>query len=350
MNRLFLSGSCLCAVLQGALSSALAWDYEAHRLVNQLALSSLPTNFPALVRVPVAQERIAFLSGEPDRWRNVQDLPLRHYNGPDHYIDVEELAVYGLKPELLPVFRYDFVAQLALIRREHPEKFASIDAGRNEDHTRELVGLLPWTIAEHYSKLKSAFACLKTFQEEGGTPEEIANAEANVIYVMGVMGHYVGDAAQPLHTTIHHHGWAGENPHQYSTNSRIHSWIDGGYLARVGAPKFDEMRARLRAAQGVRLSGRAAKPEEIFQVSTLFILEQNQMVEPLFQMEKDGKFSGNGEAGREGKAFLETQLVKAGQLLGDVWFSAWEQAPPDTFLKNQLARRKKGPPARPELN
>ena len=70
---------------------ALAWDYEGHRLVNQLALASLPTNFPAFVRVPVAAERIAFLAGEPDRWRNVQDLPLRHSNGPDHYLDLEQL-------------------------------------------------------------------------------------------------------------------------------------------------------------------------------------------------------------------------------------------------------------------
>src|SRR5256885_14992157 len=78
--------------------SALAWDYEGHRIVNQLALASLPTNFPSFVRAPEAAERVAFLAGEADRWRNTQDLPLKHVNGPDHYIDVEELAVYGLNP------------------------------------------------------------------------------------------------------------------------------------------------------------------------------------------------------------------------------------------------------------
>ncbi len=316
-----------------------AWDYEGHRAVAQLALSSLPTNFPAFALAPAAQERVAFLAGEADRWRNMQDLPLRHCNGPDHYIDVEDLATYELKPEMLPVFRYDFVGMLAVYRKAHPDKFPEIEAARNEDHTRGLVGLLPWSIAETYAKLKSGFSYLKTFQEHGGTAEEITNAQENIIYVMGVMSHYSGDAAQPLHTTIHHHGWGGDNPHSYSTSTRIHSWIDGGYFSKVGGADLKEMRGKMRPAQLVALDGRPAKPEEMFQAAMLFILEQNKQVEPLYQMDKDGKLSGQGEAGLQGKAFLQGQLVKAGQLLGDLWFSAWQQAPPDTFLARELAKR-----------
>src|SRR5712691_4973105 len=134
------------ALIHFAALSALGWDYEGHRLVNQLALASLPTNFPGFVRTPEAAERIAFLSGEPDRWRNTPDLPLKHFNGPDHYIDLEQLSLYGLKPESLPVFRYDFIAQLAVVRRAHPEAFRELEASGNEDHTRELVGFLPWAI------------------------------------------------------------------------------------------------------------------------------------------------------------------------------------------------------------
>src|SRR5881394_124572 len=85
---------------------ASAWDYEGHRLVNQLALAALPTNFPAFVKEPAATERIIFLSGEPDRWRNTTDLTLKHLNNPDHYLDFEDVAACGLKPETLPPFRY----------------------------------------------------------------------------------------------------------------------------------------------------------------------------------------------------------------------------------------------------
>ena len=40
----------------GALGCAQAWDYEGHRLVNQLALASLPTNYPAFVRLPAPSD------------------------------------------------------------------------------------------------------------------------------------------------------------------------------------------------------------------------------------------------------------------------------------------------------
>jgi hypothetical protein len=33
-------------------------------------------------------------------------------------------------------------------------------------------------------------------------------------------------------------------------------------------------------------------------------------------------------------------LLKSGELLGDLWFSAWQQAPADKYLKQQLAHRK----------
>lgn len=346
-RKLFLRAGVL-AFVQLGICGAPGWDYEGHRLVNQLALASLPANFPGFVKAGGAAERVAFLSGEPDRWRNSQDLPLRHCNGPDHYIDLEELAVYGLKPEVLPVFRYDFEEQLALIRNRQPERFPKPDPQLDQDHTRELVGLLPWAIAENYSKLKSCFSYLKAFEADGGTPEEIANAQADIIYVMGVMGHYVGDASQPLHTTIHHHGWVGDNPQHYTTSRGFHNWIDGGFFAKIGGANFKAMQRKLRPARIVVIDGRTAKPEEMFQAAMAFIIEQNKLVEPLYQLEKEGKLSGEGEAGRQGEAFLEGQLVRSGQLLGDIWYSAWQQAPPDTYLMNALQRRQPASPGTAE--
>src|SRR5512142_1999394 len=126
MKRLFvlITGGLLAFQLWAP--RAQAWDYEGHRLVNQLALASLPTNFPAFVRAPAAAERIAFLAGEPDRWRNVarEELPLSNCTGPEHYIDVEQLADYGLEAQMLPVMRGDFVGELAVFRKAHPDKFA----------------------------------------------------------------------------------------------------------------------------------------------------------------------------------------------------------------------------------
>jgi hypothetical protein len=320
--------------------TAFGWDYEGHRIVNQLALASLPTNFPSFVRTPEAAERIAFLAGEADRWRNSPDLSLQHSQEPEHFIDIEELAQYSLKPEALPILRYDFISELAAFRKTHPESFPAADSAGDPAHKHGWIGLLPWVITENYGKLKSEFSYLKAFEQEGGTPEEIANAQANVIYTMGVMGHHVGDASQPLHTTIHHHGWKGDNPHHYSTRESIHGWIDGGYFRKIGGANLREMQSRLRAAQVVSINGRTAKPEETFQATMNFILEQYKLVEPLYQLDQQGKLSGEGELGLQGRAFLEGQLMKSGQFLGDIWYSAWQQTPPDTYLKAQLARRK----------
>jgi hypothetical protein len=327
-------------VLLIGLHSAFAWDYEGHRVVNELALASLPTNFPGFVRTQEASERIAFLAGEPDRWRNTPDLSLQHSQEPEHFIDVEELAQFGLRPETLPIFRYDFISELAAFRKTHPENSSAAETGSDPAHKYSWVGLLPWVITENYGKLKSEFSYLKAFEQDGGTAEEIANAQANIIYTMGVMGHHVGDASQPLHTTIHHHGWKGENPHHYSTRESFHAWIDGGYFRKIGGANLKAMQSKLRPAQLVSINGRSAKPEETFQAVMTFILEQHKQLEPLYQLDLEGKLSGEGEIGMQGRAFLEGQLMKSGQLLGDIWYSAWQQAPPDTFLKSQLARRK----------
>jgi len=284
---------------------AVAWDYEGHRVVNQLALVALPSDFPAFVETSEARERIMFLSGEPDRWRNrSDDLPLAHFNGPDHYFDLEELEEYGLKPEALPVFRYDFTAQLALARAAHPQRFPAIDPAKNKDHTRELVGFAPWAIAEYCGKLKSGFSYLKAFQDCSGTAEEVANAQQNVIYIMGVMGHYVGDCAQPLHVTKHHHGWVGKNPNGYTTNSGIHSWIDGGFFRMTGGVEAEPLIGKIRPA---KIVGDPTKPEDLFRQIMVYLLETQKFVEPLYRLEKEGKFTPEYAGSAKGREFLEAR-------------------------------------------
>src|ERR1700690_4485224 len=105
MHRKFLTVTVVLGVLT---LNAGAWDYEGHRAINELALASLPADFGGFTLTPAMKTRIGFLAGEADRWRNVGDLPLKHVNGPDLYIDLEDLKVYGLTPEALPLMRYDF--------------------------------------------------------------------------------------------------------------------------------------------------------------------------------------------------------------------------------------------------
>ena len=332
--------------LTASVFKAAAWDYEGHHAVNELALAALPTNFPAFILEPATRDRIAFLAGEADRWRNVtdlktgRDLALGHVSGPDHYIDLEDLKDYDVKPEALPPLRYDFVALIAKARAAHPESFAPIDPSKDSDHTRELSGFLPWAITENFEKLQSGFAALAAFEKSGGTPAEIANAKADIVYVMGVMGHFVGDASQPLHTTKHHHGWVTNavagNPNHYTTSFKFHSWIDGGFFGKTGGIDVKKLSAKIHTAEKIP---RAEQQNGIFNNAIQFIVEANKLVEPLYILDRDGKLSNKENRGAEGRAFLEAQLVKSGQLLGDIWFTAWATAPEDTFLEKQLETR-----------
>lgn len=317
-----------------------AWDYEAHRFINQTALHSLPADFPKFTTATAVRERIAFLGGEPDRWRNTPGMALRHANHPDHFLDVEDLASHGLTPATASPFRYEFAVQLAMARAAHPTNVPAVDPARDPDHTRVLAGFLPWTLTEYYDKLKSQFSYLAAYQELG-TPDEIRNAEENIAYVMGVMGHFAGDATQPLHTTKHYNGWVGENPRGFTTNRSFHSWIDGGFLRAAGF-NTNEVLARVRPARLLWTDDGARGRTNIFPDMMAYVVENHKQLEPLYQLDKDRGLSPRGEKAGEGRAFLTDRLLQAGQMLGDLWYSAWRQAPPDTFLLRELAKRKNG--------
>ncbi|HEY1717139.1 MAG TPA: hypothetical protein VGH42_02445 [Verrucomicrobiae bacterium] len=336
MKKKLLTLLAVGAATSFGIFNASAWDYEGHHAVNELALASLPKDF-GIQLTPALKGRIAFLAGEPDRWRNIGDLPLKHFNGPDHYIDLEDLKLYGLTPETLPIMRYDFVADIALARAAHPGKFPAIDPDKDADHTRELDGFLPWAITENYEKLKSDFAVLKALQQYGGTPEEIANAQADIVYVMGVLGHYVGDGSQPLHTSKYFNGWdPNDNPKGYTTRTTFHAWIDGGYFRKTGGIKVDELAGKIQPATRIP---NADDPGAFFRQVVAYLVGQNKYVEPLYEMDKNGQLTGVGDKGMEALPFLDGQLVKAGQMLGNIWLTAWLETPEDTYLEKQLQQR-----------
>jgi hypothetical protein len=312
-------------------------------MVNQLALDSLPADFPAWVHEPATAERIAFLAGEPDRWRNSTHEFLLGDNGMDHYIDMEQLADAGIDLSTLTPFRYEFAAEFAAGRAAHPDKFPAVDPAKDKDHSREWPGFLPWTIAEYYAKLQSQFSYLKTF-ERYGAPDEIANAKANIIYVMGVMGHFVGDGSQPLHATVHHHGWVGPNPEGYSTKYSIHAWIDGGFIAKAGITTA-EIAPKVIPASPLDLTPRADGRDTIFVDIVSYLQATEAQVEPLYRLDKDHKLADGGPGSAEGRAFIDDRLLAGGEMLGSIWLTAWRQAAPDTYLQATLIKRQAAHPA-----
>jgi len=317
-----------------------AWDYEGHRIVNQLALASLPKDFPAFVHAVGNAERIAFLAGEGDRWRNVPDLYLKQSGGSwcDHFCDLEYLPEAGINLDTITSFRYDFIVQFAAGRAANAKNFKPIDPARNLDHTAEWPGFAPWAITEYFGRLRSGFSYLKVF-EELGTPDEIMNAQANILYVMGAMGHYVGDLAQPLHTTKNFNGWVSENPNGYTTGKWIHSWVDG--IALRTTTTAASLAPRIKPAEPFPLAARPDGRDPMFVAVFDYLRTQHKQVEPLYQLEKSGKLGGQNDApvSDEARAFFESRFLEGGQMLGAIWLTAWRGAAPDTYLRGALIKR-----------
>ena len=57
--------------------------------------------------------------------------------------------------------------------------------------------------------------------------EDTKPVEAEIIFLAGWLGHYVGDGAQPLlHSSYRYNGWLDDNPNGYTTEKHIHSQFE----------------------------------------------------------------------------------------------------------------------------
>ncbi|MBI2364803.1 MAG: hypothetical protein HYV01_07345 [Deltaproteobacteria bacterium] len=65
--------------------------------------------------------------------------------------------------------------------------------------------------------------------------------EFNILYYAGVLGHYVGDGSQPLHTTSHHHGRIGGNPKDYAMDEGLHRRFEVEFVRNIKAEDLQEL-------------------------------------------------------------------------------------------------------------
>lgn len=87
----------LCASFALA-PAAHSWGNEGHRLINRLAISTLPSDVPAFLRSEAAIEEIEYLGPEPDRWRSPAEPELSAAQAPEHFIDLEPADALGPLP------------------------------------------------------------------------------------------------------------------------------------------------------------------------------------------------------------------------------------------------------------
>jgi hypothetical protein len=284
----------LLAILLTAFApSLLAWGEAGHYITNDAATYGLPNDMPSFFYQ--AFPDLVYLAYDPDRWRSGGES-LEAANAPDHFLDYE--YVEGLK---LPRDRYRFIALLG-----------SSGTMRRYGIYNSTTGFLPWRIAELSERLTVLW---RNWRAAPPTSQERRFIERDIVTVAGILGHFVGDSAQPLHATYNYNGWVLPNPNGYAVDCDVHARFETNFVSRA-----------LTTADVVPKLAPPVLRTDYFTTAVDFIKETNSQVEPLYRLDAKGAFGYFGPISPEGKAFTVDRLAAGASLLRDIWWSAWQNS------------------------
>ena len=301
MKRLGL----LAVLLLGAAATeASAWGATGHRVIGEGAVQALPAELPAFVRSPDAAAQIGELAREPDRSRGAGRIH-DHQRDAAHFVDVDDSGrILGGPPlTALPPTRLDFQKALAA-------------AGTDEIK----AGYLPYAIVDGWQQLVKDFTywrILNAAEQRATDPgrrawlaEDRRRREALIINNLGVWAHYVGDASQPHHLSVHYNGW-GEfpNPRGY-TQEKVHGPFEGAFV-RANLTEA----AVARALPAYRPCGTAIEACTVTYLQSTYA-----KVIPYFELEKAGGFR---EGDLRGRAFAAERVTAGAAALRDLTVDAW---------------------------
>jgi hypothetical protein len=274
---------------------ARAWGDKGHEMSALVAAHSLPHDMPAFFRR--ADVELAALCPEPDHWRDGKTSPaLKGLTDHDHTFRLED-ATLPLPPD-----RFAFVA-------------AELGKPRAEGGTQAIADLrfAPYAIAERAELLTVSFAQWRRAPER--TPAEKRRKrqiEQNIIFIAGTLGHFVTDAAMPLHTSIHIDGWSPllANPHGYRSNN-VHAAFEQAYVDRA-----------ITERDFAPLVGPVRPLGPWLDAAVAHIQESHAQVERLLALDLANPFGGGHEP-VEAKAFVSEALAHGAAALRDFWYAAW---------------------------
>jgi hypothetical protein len=267
------------------------WGAHGHQISGRAAALKLPAEMPKFFRRAVDQ--LSYLNPEPDRWRDRAeadlDPALSTGTFPDHFIDLEMVPEAALAaPD-----RYTFAAEM-------------IKAGRKPAE----AGFSPYRMLELFQRLRVEFRLWRA-EKDGNKRRWI---EQRIIDDAGILGHYVTDAANPHHTTIHHNGWIGDNPKGYTVVTRergFHYRFEGEYT-----------QTHMQLPDVLPLIGPVRVIEQPRQEIWAFIRSSHAKVEELYELDKKEPF-GEMTKSPEHKRFTAARLAAGAQMLRDLWWTAW---------------------------
>jgi hypothetical protein len=272
-------------------SLLMAWGTWGHQRVNRAAVLALPASMRTFF-----YNHIDFVVTEaviPDSRKYVlNDKP----EGPRHYVDLEN---YG--------------EDLNAIPRASADAYAKYDAALLDKE-----GRLPWYVQDLLGKLTAAMK--KQHKDE-------------ILFVAADLGHYIGDATQPLHTSANHDGQkTGQKGVHAFYESQLVEQFGSTYNFKLAEPKLIEDPAA--EIWRVVLQSHAA-------ADTLLAVEKklaaatpaDQVIEASNGQPRKNIFNSSYRTQTYTAAYhqalnrmVERQLRTAAQTTANFWYTAWVNA------------------------
>jgi hypothetical protein len=300
-----------------------AWGLRGHTVANLAAVEGIPENGPAFLKGMEAY--IGHLGTIPDTWRS--------YTEP--YLRISEDANHGWYTE-----GFDFIpdpphSRTEFILRVYDEylKVKSADPERARLLNIRYTGLQAYSIMEGYERVKAgmrlyrgtgspdqvrvnvgpAFASVSPMFSDAAQVRQMLAQD--VAFYMGWLGHYVADAAQPLHNSIHHDGWSGENPKGYTRDPNIHGRFETRYVDLIQTTAPDVVKYMRKDAR---------KLTDVWKATLDHSLEARDSVEEVYRIDLRGGFEKKDDA--EARELVYKRLAAGASFLRDLVYTAWVES------------------------
>lgn len=280
-----------------------AWGVRGHQAANRAAVRSIPSDGPVFLRE--YEDWIAKTGPLPDSWRGVSEPYSKLFEDPNHGWFKEQFSF--LKE--IPRSRYEFVLRLydeyLRIKDKDPDRAALTNV--------RWTGTLPYAAMENFDRMKAAMRQYRALmaQDNDAARGDARYLAQDIAFYAGWLGHYTADGAQPLHDTIHHDGWLGDNPHGYTRDPRIHGRFESQFVDLIGLSETDLL-PKIPKAKVL---------DDPFAAMLHHLDDASTHVEEVYIMDKRGAFADANDA--EAANLVKVQLAKAAALLRDLVYTAW---------------------------
>jgi hypothetical protein len=288
----------LVVIVFAAVRPLFGWGLTGHVVISRAAINALPPEVPGFVRRQI--DWISARSITPDSYRAASEPFIKMEEDPSHEWHVEQVAFLKAIPRSKTEFIQALYDEYRRLEKSDPAKAALANP--------TATGILPYTTMEVYERLKVTF---RTWRDQRQNKEATSFTEQDAAFYVGWLSHYVADASQPLHSSIHHDGWRGDNPRNYTRDGALHWGFENDFVNLIGLKESD-------------IQGRIAPPTTIadpFSAILAHLARSNTRVEQVYSLERQHALTDRSNAAARELVYVCTG--DGATLLRDLIDTAW---------------------------